>query len=139
MRRSGPVLALLLAAGAAAADGLPEPGAPLDVPSRQKMAFLEVIWPAADETDTRIVRFRFVAPGIAPGAGQIGFDVTEIDMAALCEAVALPAVLARAQPVDQIIISVSDRPVAFGVSDSSVTQFFDAFHQEGTTCVLDVL
>lgn len=106
---------------------------PIEVPSGQPVTFFEVIWEAEGEMNT--YRFRYIAPQIARDGGSIGFDAAEQDIKHLCETSALPALIEQNRPVDRIVISVSDREVAFGKPDPEATQFFEVYTPDGTTCI----
>lgn len=121
--------ALALAGGAArAADP-----APIAVPSGQPVTFLDTVQ-GAPGPDGLTVRFRFVAPQIAREGGSIGAEQALSDMQALCDGYALPR-LPRGGPVPaQVIISLADRPVAFGEPDPDATQYFEAYAVADGTC-----
>lgn len=112
---------LLLAGGARAQEALV-------LPSGRALTLQEVI---ADDTGPAgaTLRFRFVAPWLA----GLGVADVEGDMQWLCDTYAL-AHLAGAQPA-QIVISLADRPVAFGDPAPQVAQFFEAYRPEGPSCV----
>ncbi|MFN3294273.1 MAG: DUF6497 family protein [Gemmobacter sp.] len=82
------------------------------------------------------VRFRFIAPRIAREGGTIDFDTAAEDMDHLCQTFALPRIetVTGPQPA-QVVISLSDRPVEFGVITPEATQFFEAYSIEDGTCV----
>lgn len=100
----------------------------IPVPSGQAVTFHEMI---AGESGP--VRFRFVAPEIAREGGTIGFDRAAADMAHLCRHYALPRL--EGQDAHKVIISLSDREIAFGTSDPSVTQFFEAYRIDDGACI----
>lgn len=100
----------------------------ISVPSGQAVTFHEMI---AGESGP--VRFRFVAPGIARAGGTIGFDKAAVDMAHLCQHYALSRL--DGQDIGKVIISLSDREIAFGTSDPAVTQFFEAYRIEDGACI----
>lgn len=104
------------------------------VPSGQDVSLQDVIWNAPGPEGLTL-RFRFLAPGIARDGGTVGFDQAVADMQALCETYALPR-LAELGPVpSQVIISLSDRPVAFGEARPDATQFFEAFSVQDGICI----
>ncbi|MCF6317159.1 MAG: DUF6497 family protein [Marinosulfonomonas sp.] len=107
--------------------------APISVPSGQPVEFFEVIWEV--EGDLNIYRFRYIAPEIARDGGSIGFDTAERDIKHLCETSALPALIEQSRPVDRIVISISDREVAFGKPDPDATQFFEVYSPDGAACI----
>ena len=107
-------LALVLLAGPALAQDIA-------VPSGLEVSFVEVIL----EPDTGFARFRFLAPQL----GSPGWGPEEIagDLAWLCDAVALPALQKSDWGVSQIIVSIADRPLAFGEINPDAIQFFEGF------------
>jgi Family of unknown function (DUF6497) len=113
-----------------------EDTSPVDVPSGQPVTPIDVILNEPGPTGTA-VRFRFLAPEIAPG-GSIGFDVAAEDMLAICNTFALPRLDDPDTMPDQIIISLSDRILPFGQTDDTATQFFEAYRIEGQVCVWEV-
>ncbi|SLN16745.1 hypothetical protein PSA7680_00491 [Pseudoruegeria aquimaris] len=106
------------------------------VPSGQPVTFHDMIWGEPGPAGLTM-RFRFIAPLIADGEAQVGFDEAEADMAFLCESYALPRLADQGPGVSQIIISLSDRPVPFGEMAPDVVQFFEAYRPEGSSCVWD--
>lgn len=120
-----PVLALLLSA-------LPASAEEVTVPSGQSVTFLEAIQNEPGP-DGLTARFRFVAPAIA--GGGIDFDTAAADMVYLCETYALPRLAATGPAPAQVVISLSDRPVPFGQGAPDVTQFFEAYRIDGSTCI----
>lgn len=106
------------------------------VPSGQTVTFQDMT--LEGESPARVARFRFLAPAIARGEGALGFPLVEGDMAHLCEVFALPYLAdsdALAEMPAQLIISLSDRPVALGVVDPEATQFFEAYRHDQGNCV----
>lgn len=106
----------------------------IEVPSGQDMSFVDMVHDAPGP-DGLTYRFRFLAPDIARATGTVTADMAFDDMLALCEAFALPRLAANAPVPGQIIISLADRPVDFGVPNPEATQFFEAFRPEGPTCI----
>lgn len=133
------LLIAVLAAPAAAQDPTTPPTAPVvapvpvPVPSGQAITFLDVIHDAPGAAGLT-VRFRFLAPGIAPDGG-VDFETAVADMAHLCETYALPRIAVTGPIPAQIIISLSDSPVPFGEATPEVTQFFEAYSIEGGLCI----
>ncbi|WP_300519090.1 DUF6497 family protein [Aliiroseovarius sp.] len=107
--------------------------ATLVVPSGQEVRFLDAIW--TGEGAARVVRFRFVAPAIARDRAEVEFSQAEADMAHLCEDFALPRLAGEEPPPAQIIISLADRPLDFGLADPEATQFFEAFRPDHGSCI----
>lgn len=110
--------------------------APVPVPSGQLVTLQDVIWNEPGPAGL-VSRFRFVAPAIARDTGTIGNETALDDMYELCQAYALPRVLGNTPMPVQIIISLSDRPVEFGVPSPEATQFFEAYSIEDEVCIWD--
>ena len=108
-----------------------------DLPSGQNVSLMEV---RSDDlgTDTWL-RFRFLAPAIARDSGVVDFAGAEADMAHLCAHVAVPYVAEHGSDAGLVVISLSDRALAFGESDPAATQYFDAFRVEGDRCIWEGL
>jgi hypothetical protein len=107
-----------------------------DVPSGQPVTPIDVVLNEPGPAGTTM-RFRFLAPEIAPDA-SISFDVAVTDMAALCDSYALPRVTETGPVPDQIIISLADRIVPFGQTDAEATQYFEAYRIEDGACVWEL-
>jgi Family of unknown function (DUF6497) len=108
----------------------------VDVPSGQPVTLIDVV---LDEPGPagNTMRFRFLAPEIAPDA-SIAFDIAVIDMAALCDSYALPRANEATPVPDQIVISLADRIVPFGQTDPDATQYFEAYRIVDGACVWDM-
>lgn len=115
----------------------PGDGVAISVPSGQEITLLDVIWNEPGPNGL-VTRFRFLAPAIAKDSGTISFDLAIADMAHLCQDFALPKVTGSVMAPTQIIISLSDRAVAFGASDPDATQFFEAYRLENGACIWEV-
>lgn len=89
--------------------------------------FIDTLPDGADQA-----RFRFVAPALAQG---VGFGIVEPDFPVLCADVAVPTLASTRPDVSQVIISMAAKPVEFGVSDPSITQYFEAFRIENDSCI----
>ncbi len=125
---------VLCTAAALALDGpqvVDGKAAAVTVPSGQAVTLQEVVWnvPGPDGLTTR---FRFVAPAIA---GGVDFDAAEADMVYLCQAFALPRLTEFGPQPEQVVISLSDRAVAFGDSAPDVVQFFESYRIENGKCL----
>ena len=135
-----PILALLAAAPVAAEDGVlrvePGDGAGIAVPSGQAVSLQDVIWNVPGP-EGMTLRFRFLAPGIAPGGG-VDFDTASADMQFLCDSFALPRIAAQGPHPEQVIISLSDVAVAFGEAAPEATQYFEAFRIEDGACIWEI-
>ncbi len=84
------------------------------------------------EDATGFARFRFVAAALG-AQGATAAD-TQFDFQWICETFAVPALAAQGWTAEQIIVSISDRPLAFGTSDPEVTQYFAGFTTDGAAC-----
>lgn len=105
----------------------------LPVPSGQPVELADVL---LDNNPGELwIRFRFIAPKIGDQAGQIPYDVVAIDMEHLCTILAVPYVESRQITPARVIISMSDRPVAFGTSQPGATQFFEAYRLRDSRCI----
>lgn len=104
------------------------------VPSGQQITLLDVVMDAPGP-EGLTARFRFVAPAIARESGTVDFEAASADMLALCQDYVLPR-LANIGPVPaQVVVSLSDRPTAFGEADPEATQFFEAYRIENGNCI----
>ncbi len=126
--RAALVLALLIGGPAQAQD-------PIAVPSGQPVTLQDVIWNQPGPAGLT-ARFRFIAPEIARDEGRIDYETAAIDMDHLCDSYALPrlATITGPRPA-QVVISLSDRPVDFGVMAPEATQFFEAYSIGPDGCV----
>ena len=103
------------------------------VPSGQALTLAEVL---ADENPGELwLRFRFVAPGIASDGGDIDHDTASADLDWLCANLALPYIDSRGLKPALVIVSMSDRPVRFGVTDPQATQYFETYRPESGRCI----
>ena len=118
------------------AQATPGDDIPISVPSGQLVTLQDVVWNAQGVAGLTL-RFRFVAPGIAPGK-TVDFETASADMLALCQTYAIPRMADFGPQVQQIIISLADRAVAFGASEPDATQFFEAYRVEGETCIWEI-
>lgn len=110
----------------------PGDGTLIAVPSGQEITLQDVIWNAPGPEGLAL-RFRFLAPGIAPGGG-VDFDTAAADMQHLCDRYALPRIAEGVAPPEQVIISMSDVAVPFGEAAPEATQFFESYRIEGGVC-----
>jgi Family of unknown function (DUF6497) len=140
MGKMTPVLRVLTCVSLAAAPGLVCAAGvddPIPVPSGQIVTYVEAISDAAGPSGLTL-RFRFLAPAIARGGGTVTPEAAQDDMLALCRTYALPRIASTGPQPQQIVISLSDRPVEFGITDEEATQFFDAFGIEDGDCILEL-
>ncbi len=82
-----------------------------------------------------VVRFRFLAPALDPARQGLVFDDVAGDFSWLCATVAVPALAQSGRSAQQVVISLSDREVAFGQPAPEATQFFEAYSLDGSTCI----
>lgn len=114
----------------------PGDGTRIDVPSGQEITLQDVIWNAPGP-DGLALRFRFLAPGIAPGGG-VEFETAAADMQHLCDTYALPRIAEQGPHPEQVIISLSDVAVPFGEAAPEATQFFESYRIEDGVCVWEM-
>jgi hypothetical protein len=80
-------------------------------------------------------RFRFVAPQITREGGTIDNVTAAADMDFLCAEFALSRLPESGPVPNQIIISMSDRAVDFGVPTPEATQYFEAYAVVDNSCI----
>lgn len=114
----------------------PGDGLRIDVPSGQEITLQDVIWNAPGP-DGLALRFRFLAPGIAPGGG-VEFETAAADMQHLCDTYALPRIAEQGPHPEQVIISLSDVAVPFGEAAPEAMQFFESYRIEDGVCVWEM-
>ncbi|MEM9350653.1 MAG: DUF6497 family protein [Pseudomonadota bacterium] len=100
------------------------------MPSGEALEFHESFYERQDG-GALWARFRFVMPAIGDGVAYA--DVAD-DFMELCQVYVIPALEGQDAP-DQVIISLADRPTDFGVPAPDVTQYFEAFRLEGSSCI----
>jgi Family of unknown function (DUF6497) len=115
---------------------MPGDDALIAVPSGQEVRLQEVVWNQPGP-DGLTLRFRFVAPGIAPDGG-VDFEVASADMLALCQTYALPRMVEFGPQVQQIVISLAAQPLAFGETAPDIAQFFEAYRVEDGACIWEI-
>ncbi len=98
----------------------------IPVPSGQPVTLQEVIRGTDAQPDSWF--FRFLAPELAPG---FDYAAVEPDLKALCQRVALTQLR---QGVRRVVISLSDRPLAFGTPAPDAVQVFEAYAVGDGTC-----
>lgn len=109
---------------------------PITVPSGQAVQLQDAIW-NVDGPLGLTLRFRFVAPAIAPGGG-VDVETAQADMQALCDRFALPRVPGIGPQPVQVIISMADRALPFGEAAPEATQYFEAYRLEDGQCVWEL-
>ncbi len=106
-----------------------------EVPSGQSITLHEVLVDA--QTDQTWLRFRFLAPQIGRGEGQVPYEIAGEDMLHLCDTLAVPYMAEYALTADKIVISFMDRITEFGQPDPDATQYFESFRTENGACIWD--
>ena len=127
------VLCLLRPAFAGADAGV---GPAIGVPSGQEVHWLDTIQDTQG-TAGLTLRYRFLAPQIG-GADPIDAEIASADMQALCDSYVLPRLSTVGPQPQQIVISLSDRPVQFGETDTDAVQYFEAYSVEDGACVWEM-
>lgn len=102
-------------------------------PSGQSLTLSEVL--LDDAPGAMWVRFRFVAPQIARDGGSVDAGMVSGDMDYLCHALALPYLDHHRIEAARVVISLSDRVVAFGQTLPAATQFFETYTPENGNCI----
>lgn len=87
------------------------------------------------EADTKVARFRFIVPAIGPDGGQKVFADVIDDLQYVCDRVIVPALQGNGWDSGEVVVSISDKPVAFGTYSPDVTQFFQPFRLEANACI----
>jgi len=77
---------------------------------------------------------RFLAPQIARKVGRITFDDAEPDLDYLCKKVGIPLIKSTGGGVDQVIVTLLDKPLPRGQRDPDVTQLGNAYRIIENTC-----
>ncbi len=113
---------------------VPAMAEPIPVPSGQSVTLLDVITDVPGPAGATH-RYRFLAPGIARENPSVTGEEILTDMDHLCNEVVIPALNASDSVPRQIIISLSDQPVDFGVANPEITQFFEAYAIQGASCI----
>ncbi|MCV2869473.1 DUF6497 family protein [Defluviimonas sp. WL0002] len=103
----------------------------ITLPSGMVVTYLDTVH-TAPGPEGLTVRFRFTSPDLSTRPAD---DGTLEDMTWLCETYALPRIAVTGPEPQQVIITLADRPVAFGAADPEATQYFEAFRPEGQTCI----
>ncbi|WP_116130898.1 DUF6497 family protein [Tropicimonas sp. IMCC34043] len=77
---------------------------------------------------------RFVSPAIGTGAGKVGYEAVAGDLDALCAGPGLDAAV-KLGGVDEVIITLMDRPVERGITDPDATMFIGVYLPTESGCV----
>jgi len=111
----------------------PTPGAPA-LPSGQQVRLMEALWDAQPGGETWL-RLRYLAPAIAAGPGEVGFEAAADDMLFLCRRDGLGMLRESRRAVALIVVSLSDRELEFGASNPGAMQYFEAFRPQEGDCI----
>jgi len=111
----------------------PAAGQEITLPSGRIATFFDLITDRPGPAG-RTYRFRFLDPQIALGGTETGIDDRGADMDHLCSEFVLPRLATIGPPPQQVIISISDKPVEFGAADPGASQYFEAYSVEGGVC-----
>lgn len=110
---------------------LPAAAQAVTLASGQEVTLMEVL---LEGDGPELARFRFLAPAIDPAGQAMTYAQVASDMDELCQSVALPALADMGVTVDEVVISFSDRPIAFGEVSAEATQFFEPFTISDSGC-----
>lgn len=121
-------LAMLTAAPALA------DAAPVALPSGREVAFHDVVWGQPGPAGLA-VRFRFLEANLGAVVDATPYEELEADMHFLCETYALDRISNTGPQPATVMISISDRPVAFGAPEPGAVQVFEAYRPVEGTCI----
>jgi len=119
-----PLVAFLLLAFPAIAQTL------MKVPTGQALVPYEALWEdhlTEGVTGETWLILRFLAPEIARDGGRISYDMASEDLDFLCNTVGFPLSEMTGGGVDQIIVTLIDKPVPRGQRDPDATKFMNAY------------
>jgi hypothetical protein len=104
------------------------------LPSGREVAFHDVIWGEPGPAGLT-VRFRFIEDNLAAVVEATPYDELEADMQFLCESFALERIANTGPQPSTVMVSISNRPVAFGTPDPDTTQIFEAYRPKDGACI----
>ena len=107
------------------------------MPSGSPVELFEVL--IDDVAGEAWLRFRFLAPALANDMGASSFQQVQEDLEHLCGMVALPYMSQFDLQADVVVITLMDRAVPFGATDTEATQVIEAFRVSPDGCVWEVL
>lgn len=125
------------AAALALAPALPamaEGAEALVLPSGRTVSFLDSVWGQPGPAGLTI-RFRFLDPALPQALADMDYEAQEADMHYLCETFALSRIANTGPQPAQVVVSIADRPTAFGTADPEATQVFEAYRPDAGACV----
>ena len=113
---------------------LPGDGISFLLPSGREVRLMDVVLDVPSPLG-RAVRFRFLSTELAQEKPEAAALFT--DMEYLCNRYALAKSEEVSPDAEQIVISLSAAPIAFGQASDDIAQYFEAFSRQGQTCEWD--
>ncbi|MEZ7813818.1 MAG: hypothetical protein ACI9O0_001224 [Paracoccaceae bacterium] len=113
---------------------LPGDSSPITLPSGETVNLMEIVLGVPSPMGEAL-RFRFLAPFL--DQKKLPDDVLFEDIFYLCAEYALKKIDGVSPNAQQIIISLSEAPLAFGQASDDIAQYFEAFSRQGQTCEWD--
>lgn len=104
------------------------------LPSGRWVTFNDVIWGEPGPAGLT-VRFRFLEADLGAVVASAAYEDLEADMQYLCENYALARIANTGPQPATVMVSISDRPVAFGEAAPGVVQVFEAYRPEAGQCL----
>ena len=101
------------------------------MPSGLPVVLWEIVWERAADGGTQAV-LRFIAPGIADAPDP---EIALADLDWLCTTHGIPLAALPAAPEATIVVTLMDRPVPRGQTDTEATQYFGVYNIENENCV----
>lgn len=126
------LLALTIGQGAAAEQDKAKEER-LVLPSGLEARLQDMLW--NEPGQGLMYRFRFVASDFT---GEEDFETIMTDLEYLCSDYAIPRLSNIGPAPSQVVISLADRELEFGVIDPSVKQVFEAYSVDNGTCIWEV-
>lgn len=102
----------------------------LAVPSGQGLTSFDVV---SQDDQPETLRFRYLAPEIGPSG--LGYHQISDDFMVLCQDHALPVVTESGRKAGQIVITLMQQPVDFGVMTPDIPQYFERFSIQDNRCI----
>ncbi len=102
------------------------------LPSGREVALFDTI------PDGSALRVRFIEADLAEVLLARPYAELEADMRYLCETVVLERLAEIGNGEASVIVSIGDRPVAFGDTDSEATQVFESYRPEDGACIWEL-
>lgn len=124
------ICALVFSASAGASEIAIDVTQDLSVPSGQVVRGFDVV---SQEDQPETLRFRYLAPEIGPSG--LGYHQISDDFLTLCQDHALPMVAESGYKAGQIVITLMQQPVEFGVMTPDIPQYFERFSIQDNRCI----